>query len=109
MWLIALWGAAVPLFTAVDSGIRPSSWTNGLQTGLGLIVALSLLSFIWPKFIVTWAMGFAAGSAVSLVAAPIAGYPMLDIGFAVQGVLSFGVMSLAAWNHTRKQRRLVRG
>jgi hypothetical protein len=50
-------------------------------------------------------MGFAGGSAVSLIAAPIAGYPMLDIGFVVQGVGALGVMSLAARNHQRKQER----
>lgn len=105
MWLIALWGAAVPIFTAVDSGIRPTTWTSGLGTGIGLLVVLVILSFIWPRFTVTWAVGFAGGSAVSLVAAPIARYPMLDIGFAVQGVGALGVMSLAARNNQRKQER----
>lgn len=105
MWLIALWGAAVPFFTAVDSGIRPTTWTAGLGTGIGLLIVLVILSFIWPRFTVTWAMGFAGGSAVSLIAAPIAGFPMLDIGFAVQGVGALGVMSLAARNHQRKQER----
>ncbi|WP_329132419.1 hypothetical protein OG552_13025 [Streptomyces sp. NBC_01476] len=105
MWLIALWGAVVPIFTAVDSGIRPATWTSGLGTGIGLLVVLVILSFIWPRFTVTWAMGFAGGSAISLVAAPIAGYPMLDIGFAIQGAGALGVMSLAARNHQRKQVR----
>lgn len=67
MWLIFLWGAAVPFGMAVDGEVRPVSWTDGLAMAFGLLVVLLVLMFFAPRFTGMWAMGFAAGSLVALV------------------------------------------
>ncbi|WP_329300227.1 hypothetical protein OG410_18690 [Streptomyces sp. NBC_00659] len=74
----------------------------------GLLVVLLVLMFFAPRFTGMWAMGFAAGSLVALVISPIKGYPMLDIGFAVQAAGGWGLMGLATVVHERKQEHALR-
>ncbi|SEB79274.1 hypothetical protein SAMN05428945_1176 [Streptomyces sp. 2224.1] len=108
MWLIFLWGAAVPFFMAIDDEVRPASWQEGLGTALGLLVLVLIVMMFAPRFAGMWAMGFVAGSALALIIVPIKGYPMLDIGFGVQAVGAWGLMALSPVIFERKQERAMR-
>ena len=105
MWLIFLWGAGVPFGMAVDSKVRPESWTEGLTTGFGILMAVLIVMLFAPRFAGMWAMGFAVGSALALIISPIKGYPMLDIGFGVQAVGGWGLMALSTVVWERKKER----
>lgn len=108
MWLIFLWGAAVPFFMAIDGEVRPESWADGLAGAFGILVAIGIVMLFAPRFAGMWAMGFAVGSVVALVVAPIKGYPMLDIGFGVQAVGGWGLMALSTVVWDRKKERALR-
>ncbi|MFK0151740.1 hypothetical protein ACIQVL_06925 [Streptomyces sp. NPDC090499] len=64
-----------------------------------------LVMLFAPRFAGMWAMGFAAGSVLALVVSPVKGYPMLDIGFAVQALGGWGVMALSSvvWERKKEQ------
>ncbi|MFD5033799.1 hypothetical protein ACFVWX_21065 [Streptomyces sp. NPDC058220] len=108
MWLIFLWGAAVPVGMVVDDGIRPESWTDGLVGAVAFLAAIVVVMLFAPRFAGMWAMGFAVGSVLALIIAPIRGYPMLDIGFAVQAVGGWALMGVSPAIHERKQQRAMK-
>lgn len=70
MWLIFLWGAAVPVGMAMDDGIRPETWTDGLAGAVSLLAIILVVMLFAPRFAGMWAMGFAAGSVLALIIAP---------------------------------------
>ncbi|WP_405986016.1 hypothetical protein [Streptomyces sp. NBC_00872] len=94
---------------AMDDGIRPETWTDGLAGAVSLLAIILVVMLFAPRFAGMWAMGFAAGSVLALIIAPLKGYPMLDIGFAVQAVGGWALMGISPTIYERKQQRAMRG
>ena len=101
-WGIRLLGTALPVGMAAS--LHDDNWSrNGVTSAIGwIIITLILLRFA-PKVAGEWALGVSAGSALALAIAPIKGYPMYDVGFAIQGIGAF-LVSLQAPYTVRNKR-----
>ncbi|MCX5351987.1 hypothetical protein OG901_30190 [Streptomyces mirabilis] len=100
-WGIRLLAAALPVGMAAS--LNNGNWSQGVGTAIGwVIITLILLRFA-PKIAGEWAIGFSAGSALALVIGPVKGYPMYDVGFAIQGIGAY-LVSLQAPYAVRNKR-----
>ena len=100
-WGIRLLGATLSVAMAVS--LSDSNWGSGVITAIGwLIIALIFLRFA-PRLAGEWAIGFSVGSALALVIAPMKGYPMYDVGFAIQGIGAFLIYLQAPYSAVNRR------